>query len=208
MNPLSGVDTRIQRLQLIDMYGEPVQIGVSTYKRGQVSSALWFAFSGAVSGKVPKSFARRLSKFSELGLSPTPGSGVDLEFALQDVMELAIALDLQDVGLNQLEIVRWLLRYREQLWSGLRGKRRPYLLIRSRTILEARSLFTTLSPADWAGATMGEPVIVDGEEQLRDELRGKLGGRDRKRIVIELGDLVSAVIHGLQAAPRQRRGRK
>jgi hypothetical protein len=190
------------------MDGDPAQTDSSSYKRGQVNSALWFAFSGARGGKVPKPFARRLSKFSELGLSPTPGSGFDLEFTLRDVIELAIALDLQDVGLNQLEIVRWLLRYREVLWAGLKemGATALYLLIRNRTILEARGLFGSLTPADWAGATIGEPVIVKGDQQLQAQLI--LGGRDRKRIVIELGDLVRAVVHGLQSAPPQRRGCK
>jgi hypothetical protein len=197
---------------------EQAQKYSSTFKRGQVTSALWYAYAGVgfhAAPKVPRSFARRLSKFTELGLwfgVEHPGTGVDREFTFWDAFEFGIALDLQDIGLNQLEIVRWLLRNRELIRSGfsdlkMQGAVPVYLLVRSRTILEARRAFESLSPADWAGATIGEPVIVEGLDALEVELK-KLGGRDRKRIVVELTDLASSVAVGLTMAPRQQRGRR
>src|SRR5438874_764859 len=87
------------------------------YKRGQVVWALWRSFTGTLAPAVPKGFARRVAKFIELGVpfdaSQRPGRpGTDLEFALEDAAEIAIALDLQDVGLNQSEIAQWIQRNR------------------------------------------------------------------------------------------------
>src|SRR2546423_10733065 len=92
----------------------------NTYKRGQAVPALWHAFAGpfrVANPAVPSTFARRVSKFIELGVGTgeRPGAGTDIGFDLPAVFEIGIALDLQDIGLNQLEVARFVMIYRQQL---------------------------------------------------------------------------------------------
>jgi hypothetical protein len=85
-----------------------------TFKRGQVQLALWgmFARTGAMPprpGDVPRTFATRVRKFGEFGVpvaaEERPGQpGVDIEYTAYQAFELAVALDMQDNGLNQAEI--------------------------------------------------------------------------------------------------------
>jgi hypothetical protein len=198
------------------MEGEQVKL---SFKRGQVIAALWYVYAGQPRlgelSSAPKQFTRRVSKLIELGIPfgdcERPGRpGVDLEFSLLHAIELGIALDLQDVGLNQLEIARWLLFYWDQLRAHFSDLTRnldtpKFLLVRGRT-LEARNPFEDSPPAAWFKLTIGEPLIIS-REAVCEELR-KLGGQDRSRIVIELTDLVRALLAGLLRAPVRRRGRQ
>src|SRR4051794_40449724 len=99
--------------------------GSYTYKRGQALLALWLAFTSpifALNAVVPSSFARRVVKFIELGVGwsgERPGTGTDIGFDLAAVFELGIALDLQDLGLNQLEVAQFVTMYRSQLGVAL-----------------------------------------------------------------------------------------
>jgi hypothetical protein len=94
-----------------------------TYKRGQAVLALWHTFAGPFRGDpvVPSVFARRVGKFIELGVGSDerPGAGTDLLFDLAAVFEIGIALDLQDIGLNQLEVARFIMTYRRPLREAL-----------------------------------------------------------------------------------------
>src|SRR2546430_7286527 len=98
-------------------------MNIGTYKRGQAVLALWHTFAGPfrVADSVPSAFARRVSKFIELGVGTgeQPGAGTDIGFDLAAVFEIGIALDLQDIGLNQLEIARFIMIYRRQLREEL-----------------------------------------------------------------------------------------
>src|SRR5882672_7230073 len=91
-----------------------------TYKRGQAVLALWHAFAGpfrAANPVVPSTFVRRVGKFIELGVGSDerPGAGTDIGFDLGAVFEIGIALNLQDMGMNQLEVERFVMMYRQQL---------------------------------------------------------------------------------------------
>jgi hypothetical protein len=195
-------------------------------KRGQVAAALWGVHYGAsLLGELPpapKPFTRRISRFIELGVPFSPDQrpgqpGVDLEFSAADGVELGIALDLQNAGLNQLEIARWALFYRESLRQGiaelldkLKRESKPpvtYLMVGNRVFAESRGVFESRSPALWAGITIGAPKFVVGREKVLEEI-SQLGGRNRIRIIVEVETLVRGFITGLLKAPLRRRGRQ
>src|SRR5438445_376546 len=123
-------------------------MNTGTYKRGQAVLALWHTFAGpfhVADPVVPSAFARRVGKFIELGIGSDerPGAGTDIVFDLADVFEIGIALDLQDIGLNQLEVARFVMSYRRQLREELaaidltRGQGPPVImLVRARAVTE------------------------------------------------------------------------
>lgn len=209
------------------MDGEQAQSIVAGFKRGQIASALWNVYAGypylGVLPQAPKSFARRIARFIELGVpfnpEERPGkAGIDFEFTVIHAIELGIALDLQNAGLNQLEIVRWLILYREPVRKDIanlirdlnddpKSMKATYLMVRNRKLMESRSQFEGFSPTLSLGITIGEPIFVSGQDEALEEL-SRLGGRDRIRIVVELSDLVRAFIGALPRAPVRRRGRQ
>src|SRR5262249_47014583 len=146
----------------------------------------------------PSTFARRVSKFIELGVGTgeRPGAGTDIGFDLPAVFEIGIALDLQDIGLNQLEVARFVMIYRQELRGALAvidltsPKRPPVLmLLRARAATEPVR-FTETLPMGFSQKQMSwyKPEFIEGIEDLGERLE-KLGGRDRKRLVIEIRDL-------------------
>jgi hypothetical protein len=193
---------------------------IDTYKRGQAVLALWHASAGpfAVANPVaPSTFARRVSKFIELGVGTDeqPGAGTDIGFDLAAVFEIGIALDLQDMGLNQLEVARFVINYRQQLREALAAidlnpvQGPPVImLLRARAATEPVR-FTETLPMPFAGrqTIWYEPKFVEGIEGLGQRLE-KLGGRDRKRLVIEIRDLALSLAHYLPRMPVKKRGRQ
>jgi hypothetical protein len=189
-----------------------------TYKRGQAVLALWYAFAGpfdVANPVAPSTFARRVSKFIELGVGTgeCPGTGTDIGFDLAAVFEIGIALDLQDIGLNQLEVARFVVLYRQQLREELAaidstpGQGPPVLmLVRARAATEPVRFTETLS---FSGkqTVWYEPKFVKEIEGLGKQL-GQLGGRDRKRLVIEISDLALSLAHYLPRMPAKKRGRQ
>ena len=194
--------------------------GIDTYKRGQAVLALWYAFAGpfrVANPVAPSTFARRVSKFIELGVGTgeRPGAGTDIGFDLPAVFEIGIALDLQDIGLNQLEVARFVMIYRRQLREALAAidltssQGPPVLmLLRARAATEPVR-FTENLPMGFSQKQMSwyEPEFVEGIEGLGERLE-KLGGRDRKRLVIEIGDLALSLAHYLPQMPAKKRGRQ
>ena len=191
---------------------------IGTYKRGQAVLALWHAFAGpfhVANSVAPSTFARRVSKFIELGVGTgeCPGTGSDIGFDLAAVFEISIALDLQDIGLNQLEVARFVINYRQQLRDALAamdltaGPGPPVLmLLRARAATEpVRSTETV--PFSGKQTIWYEPEFVEGIEGLGKRLP-KLGGRDRKRLVIEVSDLARLLAHYLPRMPAKKRGRQ
>jgi hypothetical protein len=192
---------------------------IGTYKRGQAVLALWYAFAGpfdVANPVAPSTFARRVSKFIELGVGTgeCPGTGSDIGFDLAAVFEIGIALDLQDIGLNQLEVARFVMIYRRQLREalemGLRPGQRPpvLMLLRARAATEPVR-FTETLPMGFSQKQMSwyEPEFVEGIEGLGERLE-KLGGRDRKRLVIEIRNLALSLAHYLPQMPAKKRGRQ
>jgi hypothetical protein len=191
---------------------------IGTYKRGQVVLALWHAFAGpfhVANPVAPSTFARRVSKFIELGVGrgECPGTGTDIGFDLAAVFEIGIALDLQDIGLNQLEIARFVMDYRQQLREALAaldltpGPGPPVLMfLRARAATEPVRFTETLS---FSGrqTVWSEPKFAKGIEHL-DKRLGQLGDRDRKRLVIEISDLARLLAHYLPRMPAKKRGRQ
>jgi hypothetical protein len=193
--------------------------GVS-YKRGQVEGALWRGFAGPFFERVagpPSTFVRRIRKFIELGVGSDtrPGAGTDIGFDLVGVFELGIALDLQDMGLNQLEVVRFVTMYRHELRAALAemdltpGQGKPVLmLVRTRAATEPARLAETLPMAFSAKQTIWyAPEFLAGAESVGQRLN-QLGGRDRKRIVIEVRDLALLLADSLPRMPAKKRGRQ
>jgi hypothetical protein len=191
-----------------------------TYKRGQAVLALWQAFAGpfrVANPVVPSAFARRVGKFIELGVGSgeRPGAGTDIGFDLAAVFEIGIALDLQDIGLNQLEVARFVMSYRRQLREALAaidlcpGQGPPVImLVRARAATEPVR-FTETLPMPFSGShtIWYEPEFLEGIEGLGNRLE-KLGQRDRKRLVIEIRDLALTLAHYLPQMPAKKRGRQ
>jgi hypothetical protein len=197
-------------------------MGVATnvFKRGQLTLALWHTFAGpfvVLDVPVPPGFARRVGKFIELGVGcdQRPGSGTDLDFSLADVVEIGVALDLQDIGLNQLEIAQFIMTYRRQLRAQIavmdliQGQGQPvFMLLRSRAATEPVR-FTedpAVSHSFKKGITWYEPEFFAGGEDLSRRL-GQLLDRDRKRLLIEIRDLVLSLAYYLPQMPVKKRGR-
>ena len=190
-----------------------------TYKRGQAVLALWQTFAGpfGVANPVaPSTFARRVSKFIELGVGTgeRPGAGTDIGFDLPAVFEIGIALDLQDIGLNQLEVARFVMIYRRQLREALAaidltsGQGPVLMLLRARAATEPVR-FTENLPMGFSQKQMSwyEPEFVEGIEGLGKRLE-KLRDRDRKRLVIEISDLARSLAYHLPQMPAKKRGRQ
>jgi hypothetical protein len=191
-----------------------------SYKRGQAVAALWHAFSGPhrlLNPVIPSTFVRRVIKFIELGVGwsgERPGSGTDIGFDLADVFEIGIALDLQDLGLNQLEVARFVMIYRRQLREALAvmdlipGQGLPVLmLLRARAATEPVR-FTETLPMGFSPKQISwyEPEFIEGGESVGKRLE-QLRGRDRKRLVIEIRDLAVSLAQHLPRMPVRKRGR-
>jgi hypothetical protein len=193
-------------------------MNIDTYKRGQAVLALWHTFAGpfrVADPTVPSAFARRVSKFIELGVGSgeRPGAGTDIVFDLAAVFEIGIALDLQDIGLNQLEVARFVLLYRRQLREALAamdltpGPGPPVLmLLRARAATEPVR-FTETLPFSGKQTIWYEPEFVERIEGLGKRLE-KLRDRDRKRLVIEISDLARSLAYHLPQMPAKKRGRQ
>jgi hypothetical protein len=195
-------------------------MNTGTYKRGQAVLALWHTFAGpflVADPVVPSAFARRVGKFIELGVGSDerPGAGTDIVLDLAAVFEIGIALDLQDIGLNQLEVARFVMNYRRQLREALAaidltpGQGPPVImLVRARAATEPVR-FTETLPMPFAGrqTVWYEPEFVEGIEGLGKRLE-KFGHRDRKRLVIEIRDLALSLADYLPQMPAKRRGRQ
>ncbi len=189
------------------------------YKRDQAEGALWHTFAGPFlvdDAAAPPTFIRRVRKFIELGLGSEerPGTGTDKGFDLAAVFEVGIALDLQDMGLNQLEVAGFVTTYRRQLRAAVaemdltpdRGG--PVLMVlRTRAATEPVRFTETLPRMFSAKRTIWyEPEFVEGDEI--SEPLNKLGNRDRKRLVIEVRDLALSLAHHLPRMPARKRGRQ
>jgi hypothetical protein len=193
----------------------------NTYKRGQAVSALWHAFAGpfrVANPAVPSTFVRRVGKFIELGVGSDerPGAGTDIGFNLAAVFEIGIALNLQDMGLNQLEVARFVMMYRQQLREALgeidltQDQGLPFIMVlRARAATEPVRFTDTLPMGSFSGKqiTWYEPEFVKGIESLSKRLE-QLQGGDCKRLVIEIRDLALSLAHYLPRMPAKKRGRQ
>lgn len=198
-----------------------LEIDSGPYKRGQALLALWLAFTSPIftlNAVVPPSFARRVVKFIELGVGwsgERPGTGTDLGFDLAAIFELGIALDLQDLGLNQLEVARFIKGYRSQLRIAFAqidltpGQGMSvFMVVRARSATEPVRLMETRPNGFFSKQTVWyEPEFFEGGESLGERLR-TLGGRDRKRLVIEIRDLALLLAAYLPLTPLKKRGRQ
>jgi len=193
----------------------------NTYKRGQAVGALWHTFAGpfrVINPVVPSPFVRRVGKFVELGVGSDkrPGAGTDIGFDLAAVFEIGIALNLQDMGLNQLEVARFVMMYRRHLREALAaidqtpGQGQPVLMVlRPRAATEPVRFAENLPMGSFSEKQMiwYAPEFVEGIESLGKQFE-KLRHRDCKRLVIEIRDLALSLNHHLPLMPAKKRGRQ
>src|SRR5262249_18276752 len=153
---------------------------------------------GVANPVAPSAFARRVTKFIELGVGwsgDRPGSGTDIGFDLADVFEIGIALDLQGIVLNQLEVAQFVLQHRPPLRTALAkmdltaGPGSPVLMVlRARAVTEPVRFTEDRSNLSFSRSqriSWYEPEFVKGGKNLGKRLE-QLGDRDRKRLVIEI----------------------
>ena len=94
------------------------------YQRAQIILSLWAAFAprswapGMPLKNVPKVFVRRVRNFLDRGVGITAdrraGQNVFQEYDVEDAVELGIGLSLQNAGMPQSEIVRFLLVFQQE----------------------------------------------------------------------------------------------
>jgi len=151
-----------------------------------------------------------------VGSDERPGAGTDIGFDLAAVFEIGIALNLQDLGLNQLEVARFVMMYRRQLREALAaidltpGEGPPVIMtLRARASTEPVRFTENLPNSGFSKnqITWYKPEFVEGIERL-SELFEKLGHRDCKRLVIEVRDLARSLNHHLPLMPAKKRGRQ
>jgi hypothetical protein len=197
---------------------------LETFKRGQVAWALWQVFSvQAITDprrqEVPKAFTTRIRKFGELGIPLSDEEragkpGIDSEYRSEQAFEIAVALDLQDIGLNQKEIAFFLLHVRDDL-REVRNRimknpptprqntgddRTAFMLVHHVEAQEARN-------RQFGHPFFYEPIIVFGLDDLHAQMK-RLGHKHRKMLVLELADLVVMVDAELAKAPAFKRGKQ
>jgi hypothetical protein len=195
--------------------------GFMGYKRNQVIWALWHTFAypllpGIGMEQVPKAFRFRVQNFIDRGLGIPERKrvrryGVDEEYGFFETFELALALELQNLGISQLEIRSYLVSFRHDL-TGVAGKLplvapppRKFLIMRPRAIQEVQRISMFARPAS-ATTRADRPLAVD-DEGLKAGLQ-KLGAADRSRIILEIGDLATMLSAHLERAPIVKRGRR
>jgi hypothetical protein len=135
------------------------------------------------------------------------------------VLELAIALDLGDLGLPQAATVLFLKSFRSEIRRELSKlpdkiiyeKHQPHLFM----VMRPRAIKAFLNGRDRAvlPALMYTPIaferpeFITGRKALVDLLVSMSERRNRKRIIIELADLVTDLRDHLDHVPEAHRGR-
>jgi hypothetical protein len=187
------------------------------HTRGQVAFALLHAFaSGQVSSieRPSTNFTRRVTNFIERGLGPTGKRrggerGVDHVYEVEDACELALALDMQDLGMPQSEIIVFVQRNRSRLRQAIRrvSSQVPataaYLVLRPRPQIKfdgqsASELGLAKSPFLFYA-----PHFAYGIAE-----RDKITAGWPSCTWIDIGQRYWAVRHYLDVAPEIRRGPK
>jgi hypothetical protein len=199
-----------------------------SFVRSQVIWALWQHFAGPFHPglpltAVPKWFARSVSNLVERGAGPPDDrrsgqQGLHQLYEFGDVLELAIALDVGDLGLPQAETVLFLRTFRAEIRRQLMnlpdkvvyGKLQPHLfmVMRPRAMKRAIRSDRASDPAlMYAPIAFERPEFITGRKALVDLLVSMSERRDRKRIIIELADLVTDLRGHLDHVPEAHRGR-
>lgn len=184
------------------------------WRRGQVIWSLWNLYAGERKGspwslrEVPTPFSRRVIRLIEFGVGIRPEAkagqrGIDQEYDLEGVVELAIGLDLMDFSWPQTEVADYLIHERQTIRAAIKSKSDRLLLwikprpLRYRAyneLMESKLLFA-------------EPIFTSNVERDGRILRD-LDALNRGYLVLELGGTVKALDHFLSVAPEMRRGRR
>ncbi len=200
------------------------------YRRSQIVWALWCTSAGPFRinlplSAVPKVFVRRIARLLELGVGMAESRragqpGIDHEYTLADAFELGVALDLVDVGINQLEAAAFVRTIRRQLREQcaalepdpLRGSH-TYMVLHPKVVREALRLFDPIRPvSNYAKTIFPEPLFVPRQRLLRtidgEEADDRPGGvRRNKCIVVIISELFLHLLDYLERAPVVKRGR-
>jgi hypothetical protein len=201
------------------------ELAEQRYRRGQVIWALWLTHAGPFTtwppiSSIPTAFARRIVKLLELGVGlPTKARagqpGIDHGYSLSHAFELGVALDLVDVGLNQLEVAALVLAVREQLAAQLKeldpDRNSPgqvYMVLVPKVVTEAHRIFDPIrSVSSYSKTIFPEPHFAEGYPGLVAYLKKLPGSRSRKCIIVNVRDLFLMLKSYLPKAPLTRRGR-
>jgi hypothetical protein len=196
------------------------------YQRGQVVSALFTAFAGpfligAVPLRnVPRTFVRRVGNLLDNGIGIEPErragqKGTFQEYSEGDAVELAVALSMQNVGLPQAEIVRYLMAFRPDIRKQIAlipesawGQSFPRFLI-----IRPFALGETLRQHRGLPELRGGPIAYFRPEFVSDwaswkALAEEIGKPTGQLILIEIGDLVPKLRYGLERTEISKRGRR
>ena len=199
--------------------------GVS-YQRAQILRSLWAAveprsYSRRMPLKnIPKVFTRRVRNLLDRGVGITGDrragqKGVFQEYEMEDAVELAIGLALQNAGVPQSELVKFLLSFQEVIRAHVRsmptqlprGQFPHFLIVTPHAMAETIRLSGPQPKGGWNGAVgFFEPKFV---RTRRDWLSLAKGWRSSSAsIVVEIGDLVSSLHSTLPKWTTSPRGRQ
>jgi hypothetical protein len=198
--------------------------GVS-YQRAQILRSLWAAFEPRSYSprmplkNIPKVFTRRVRNLLDRGVGITADrragqKGVFQEYEIEDAVELAIGLALQNAGVPQSELVRFLLSFQEVIRAHVRsmptqlarGQFPHFLIVTPHAMPETIRLFGLQPKGGWDGAVaFFEPKFV---RTKREWLSLAKGWRSTASIVVEIGDLVSSLHSTLPKWEASLRGRQ
>jgi hypothetical protein len=195
------------------------------FRRGQVIWALWQTHAGPFTVRppisaIPTAFARRVVKLLELGVglpakSRAGQAGIDHGYSLSHAFELGVALDLVDVGLNQLEVAALILAIRQLLAAQSKvldpdpmKAGRVFMVLVPKVVTEAHRIFDPIrSVSNYSKTIFPEPRFAQGFDGLVACLKELSGWRSRKCIIVDVRDLFLQLKSYLPQAPVTRRGR-
>jgi hypothetical protein len=197
-----------------------------SYHRAQLILSLWAAFAPRswtpqmALKNVPKVFVRRVRNFLDRGVGITADrrsgqKGVFQDYEFEDAAELAIALSLQNAGMPQSDIVRFLLGFRDVIRPHLRSmpsssvhsKFPHFLVVTPHALSETLRRFGPKPRLTLGELAFFEPSFVSTAKEWQSLAR-LIGEPASASIVVEIGYLVSILHYALPRCATSQRGRQ
>jgi len=203
------------------------------FKRSQAIWAIWNVAAGPFLvtpplSRVPKSFGRRITNLIDHGAGlprekRSGQKGIDQVYEVDDVLELAVAFELFDLGLPQADVGAFCTTFRRELRKMFAAIPDKYelpknyeqaaasaarLVIRSRVSKDTLRRFKQTPEMMYAPTAFYPPLLARGDDELIPALtKVSAGAGVEKGIIIGIDILKQQLMHLLSGAPEVRRGR-
>ena len=182
---------------------------VETYKRGQVHHAVWngaFRHRSLPGQSPPSRFLTRCRRLAEQGVpireeDKPQQPGLDIAYEPFHAFELALALAIEDMGLNQKAVANFVKRrhgLRQRYKDIMKDPEQPCVLVFRLSEINERNIFRL-------------PTLIGmnyrTEAEAHEDLARMIRGGDRL-MFITLNLMAKNVTDALRAAPETKRGPK